>query len=136
MKLLLGGGWWTLWYALMYLCAYPILGMGRYFKTFQPGKGPQGGEVVMMGGCMLYMVMLGIAIVNAVIWSRSKGDFLGPGVALGGTVVSLVLLTLAYSRLGETKTEFWIGTTLLWIGLAIFLASNLYVLAQARNLVR
>lgn len=136
MKALIGGGWWTLWYALIYLCSYPILGMGRYFKSFQPGKGPQGGEVMMLGGCMLYALMLGIAVVNSVIWSRAKGDFLGPGVALGGTILSLVLLTLAYSRLGENKSEVLIGTALIWIGLAAFLASNLYVLAQARGLLK
>lgn len=136
MNALIGGGWWTLWYALIYLCPYPILGMGRYFKTFQPGKGPQGGEVIMLGGCMLYALMLGIAIVNSVVWSRAKGDLLGPGVALGGTVSSLVLLTLAYSRLGESKSEVLIGTVLIWIGLAAFLASNLYVLAQARGLLK
>lgn len=136
MKALLGGGWWTLWYALIYLCAYPILGMGRYFRTFQPGKGPQGGEVMMLGGCMLYALMLGIAVVNSVVWSRAKGDFLGPGVALGGTVLSLVLLTLAYSRLGENKSETVVGMALIWIGLAAFLASNLYVLAQARGLLK
>lgn len=136
MKVLLGGGWWTLWYALIYLCSYPILGMGRYFKTFEPGKGPQGGEAVMMGGCMLYALMLGIAVVNSVVWSRAKGDFLGPGVALGGTVLSLVFLTLAYSRLGDNKSETIIGMALVWVGLAAFLASNLYVLAQARGLLK
>ncbi len=134
MKLLLGGGWWTVWYGLIYLCAYPILGMGRYFKAFEPGKGPQGGEAVMMGGCLLYMVMLSIAIVNSVVWSRAKGDFLGPGAALGGTFISIAFLTLAYSRLSNNKSEFLVRMGLIWIGLAAFLACNLYVLGRARGI--
>ena len=64
---LFGSGWSTLWHACHYVLLLPIWGFYAYFRDFEPGAGPQGGEAIFLFMVMFGLVVIGVSIVNAVL---------------------------------------------------------------------
>lgn len=136
---LFGTGWWTLWHLALLAWLVPSGLLLAYFKGFKPGKGPQGGEVMLMLLIFVVTVLVTISLVDALLWARSLPV---PGIGkygkaaaiwLAGSIVWIVLIfwfvELATSLSGSAALR-GAGVIALGVTFAALFALNLAALSR------
>lgn len=71
---LFGSRWWTLWHAFITLLLVPFVAVAVWLISFEPGGGPQGGDV--MAGLLLFFVMgeAPATFVHTVLFAWTRPD--------------------------------------------------------------
>ena len=72
LSFLFGGGWWTPWYLFMWFWLLLAANIFRYFTTFVPGAGPQGGEMIFLLVVLILVAFLAVFLVNGVLWAHAE----------------------------------------------------------------
>jgi hypothetical protein len=69
-KFVFGAGWGMAWNAVLLLSLAPLYVVMDWLRTMQPGKGPQGGEVVFLFLFLALMIIVGVSFVNGLMWAH------------------------------------------------------------------
>lgn len=104
LKLLIGGTPGAiLWSALHLGLLLPVWGLRDYFRDFQPGTGPQGGEAVFLLMVMLALAAIALAWIDAVLVLSTSGI---PGWRRFGLwPIALFLVPLLVAFLGFAMAD-------------------------------
>lgn len=140
LRFLLGTGPWSAaWHILHFLLLLPAWGFYGYFRDFQPGAGPQGGEAVVVLLILYVLALLGVAAINGLLlmiaadgrwWQRF---LLWPGLVLLGTVLAIGLGFFAGDLFFEEHLNLGgriaVPVSAL-LSLALFYGANFWALAK------
>jgi hypothetical protein len=72
LKFVFGSGWGIAWNAVLLLSLLPLYVVLDWLRTMQPGKGPQGGEVVFLLLFLAIMIVVGVSFVNGLMWAHLR----------------------------------------------------------------
>ena len=134
LKLLLGGGWWTVWYLYLHVWWLGIGWLAWYFSWVEPGAGPQGGEAA---AALLLLVILGLTFatgIDALLYgSTREGSWAWRYLAIPALALVAwgVLLAIA---LWLANTATLVGVSLVSRRLAITGLVAILALVEAANL--
>ena len=72
LKFVFGSGWWIAWHAVLLVSLVPLGFVLAWMRTMEPGKGPQGGEVMFMLLVLALTMLIGVSLVNGVLWAGTQ----------------------------------------------------------------
>lgn len=72
LKFFFGSGWWIAWHAVLLISLVPLWAVMDWMRTMEPGKGPQGGEAIVLFLLLVVMVLIGVSLVNGLMWAGTQ----------------------------------------------------------------
>ena len=142
LKFVFGSGWGIAWNAVLLLSLLPLYAVMDWLRTMQPGKGPQGGEAVMLLLFLVIMIVVGVSFVNGLMWAHLQPwswatRYLLFPLALivaGGVLLWLIFWLTNTASLADEPPQ---TRALCWWGLvaayAVIYVGNLWTLHAVRE---